>query len=505
MLRRMRALVPLSFVAVLFTLASCSSDDSNGGGATGGTSGSGGSVTGGTGGSTGGTGGATGGTGGASGGSAGATGGSAGATGGSAGADAGSDAAADASSDGAADASSDAPADSAGDTAASCSVNQACCSGSTCTGGYNCLGTTCSCIKEIHGDSYLRTDGTVVYYGAPQTVIEEGTTGQPLGNVKQIYDGWRQGCALKNDNTVWCWPKSTLGNSAGQLGNGTKTAPTNAQLFKATQVLTAAATPLTGVKRISSGDARCYLATNTCAVKTDGTLWCWGSHDSSGGGGGSLFNTVYAAQPYATQIKASASTNLTGVEEVSQGTRHACVLKDGGQVWCWGSGIGGALGQGDEMKRDYPVKVTLPAAASVVGAGSDATCALVGTSVHCWGSNNGQIGIGDPETTSDKGCPNFCKKTPVQVIDGSSTPITGVKSLSMNYLSVCATMSDHSLHCWGSGAGNVAGPLMLAGNPVTNVAQHTSCTANPINQSVRTLSRDNVLKRATLTVTQLCQ
>lgn len=504
----MRALVTVSSVAILLSLASCSSDDdsSNGnssGGGSSGASGSGGFVT------TGGSGGTTGGTGGASGGTGGATGGSAGATGGSAGADAGSDASTDASSDAgsdaSADASGDAPTDSASDTAASCSVNQACCPGDTCSGGYNCLGSTCSCIKAIHGDSYLRTNGTVVYYGAPQTVIEEGSTGQPLSNVKQIFDGWRQGCALKNDNTVWCWPKSTLGNNAGQLGNGTMTAPTNAQLFKATQVLTAAATPLTGVKRISSGNARCYLATNTCAVKNDGTLWCWGTHDSSGGGGGSLFNTVYAAQPYATQIKASASTNLTGVEEVSQGNRHACVLKDGGQVWCWGAGIGGGLGQGDETKRDYPVKVTLPAAASMVGAGSDATCALVGTSVYCWGSNNsGQVGIGLPSATTD-GCINFCKLTPAQVINGSSTPITGVKDLSVNYLAVCATMADDSLHCWGSGAGNVAGPLMVGGNAVTNVAQHTACSSNPINQAVRTLSRDNVLKRATLTVTQLCQ
>ncbi len=66
-------------------------------------------------------------------------------------------------------------------------------------------------------------------------------------------------------------------------------------------------------------------------------------------------------------------------------------------------------------------------------------------------------------------------------------------------------IATHSLHCWGSGAGNVAGPLMVGGSPVTNVAQHTSCSSSPINQAVRTLSRDNVLKRATQTVTQLCQ
>jgi alpha-tubulin suppressor-like RCC1 family protein len=218
-----------------------------------------------------------------------------------------------------------------------------------------------------------------------------------------------------------------------------------------------------------------------------------------------LFNDGSSgAQAYATQIMAAASTPLTGVEMVTQGLRHACVLNDGGEVWCWGAGIGGGLGQGDDAGRVYPSKVTLPAAATTVGAGSDATCALVGTGVYCWGSNgSGQVGIGTPSQHTD-GCINFCKLTPAQVVDGTDTPITGVKDLSMDYLAACATMADDSLWCWGSGAGDVATPLSVVGNPVVNVAQHSACSAGPINGALRYLTRDNVLKNPANTVTQVC-
>ena len=279
--------------------------DSSADGSTGGSGGNG--NTGGTGGTSGsggiGGGGASGGIGGASG-SAGASGGggasgSAGASGGggasgSAGASGGGGASGSSGAGGSAGAAgasgSDAGVDAGNDAQASCGLGQACCSGSTCTGGYNCLGQTCSCILAIHGNTVLRTNGTVVSYGGPATVIEQGSTGQPLSGITEIYEGSHYGCGLKNDHTVWCWPKNTNANAAGELGNGTQTAPQNADLFKATQVLVAAGTPLSGVDHISKGSARCYLASNTCGVKSDGTLWCWGSHDSSGGGGGSLFN-----------------------------------------------------------------------------------------------------------------------------------------------------------------------------------------------------------------------
>jgi alpha-tubulin suppressor-like RCC1 family protein len=92
-------------------------------------------------------------------------------------------------------------------------------------------------------------------------------------------------------------------------------------------------------------------------------------------------------------------------------TGHHCALKRDGTVWCWGSNADGGLGDGTTIDRSTPVKVVgLPGSAVAITAtrwigNSGGTCAILynGT-VWCWGSNtNGQLGIGTttnaPQTT----------------------------------------------------------------------------------------------------------
>jgi alpha-tubulin suppressor-like RCC1 family protein len=79
-----------------------------------------------------------------------------------------------------------------------------------------------------------------------------------LGSVKtnQLLAGGSHTCALRDDNTLWCWG----GNRFGQLGTGDadpRLAPTKV---------------LDRVAGASAGGA------HTCAIKTDGSLWCWGNN-----------------------------------------------------------------------------------------------------------------------------------------------------------------------------------------------------------------------------------
>lgn len=441
--------------------------------------------------------GGTAGTGGAVGGAAGAAGAPAGgaAGGGAAGASGGAGMAGAAGAGGTAGTAGAAGAAGAGGMMM-CGLGEACCTGGTCTGGYHCAGTTCSCVESLSGDVDVRSDGTVIHDhgGIDRIVEEEGTFGMPLSGITQAYGGHWHACARRDDGTVWCW--ADFSSARGyHLGNGSMGGP--GPLYNATQVLEAAAMPLTNVRSLATGTDRCYLATQTCAVKNDGSVWCWGSADVN------IFQGDNANQVYATQILESPGVPLTGVDQVTVGTRHVCVLRSG-TVSCWGNNVGGPLGQGNTTAQQYPVDVTLPGPAQQVAAGADLTCARISDQVYCWGSNNsGQVGIGEPSMNTD-GCINFCKLTPRPVIDGTMMPLTGVAELKVSYLGACARMTDNTLWCWGRSQGNVAGPMVVGGNPVVDVSTWTSCGSGELSDTLRWQTRDDQRINRTNTVTQVC-
>lgn len=84
------------------------------------------------------------------------------------------------------------------------------------------------------------------------------------------------------------------------------------------------------------------------------------------------------------------------VESIVAGHSHVCALKQDGSVYCWGSNGEGQLGIDSTNDRWVPTKVlNLPASYSLY-ASAETTCALTGTGLvtqitasdaYCWGSN----------------------------------------------------------------------------------------------------------------------
>lgn len=386
----------------------------------------------------------------------------------------------------------------------------ACGSGPACAVGEVCWGTGCSCIEAISGDTYLRTDGTVVLVSGTLMRVIETAPGTALDGVVEIMDGMRHGCAVRDDGTVWCWAKTTTGNVAGELGNGTTGGAT--VVAQASQVLVSAGTPLTGMAHLANrSTSRCYLEATTCAIRgSDGAVFCWGA-DANGVGSGlpvSSFYTedVYGDRPYATQILASAGVGLTGVAQVELGARHACARTTAGAVLCWGANVTGPLGQGDQMTRRFPTAVTLPASADEIGVGFDFTCARIGGEVYCWGASGlGQIGFGDPTTPAHHdGCINYCHLMPAQVLDMSMSALGGAVDLDVAYQGACVRLADDSLTCWGNGVGQLATPLLVGGSALVDVAQMTTCSSSTLGASIRYLRTDGTLHRTTLMLTPMC-
>lgn len=94
---------------------------------------------------------------------------------------------------------------------------------------------------------------------------------------------------------------------------------------------------------------------------------------------------------------------LTDVAEISAGSFHTCARRTDGTVYCWGSNLAGQLGNAG---GDSPEPVALSGIANTVaiGAGAEHSCALLADgSGRCWGNNSfGQLGNGG---TSDSTAP----------------------------------------------------------------------------------------------------
>ena len=86
---------------------------------------------------------------------------------------------------------------------------------------------------------------------------------------------------------------------------------------------------------------------HTCALKSNGTVWCWGNNYY-----GQLGDGTYVDKNIPVQV-----LNLTNVIQISAGEDHTCALKSDGTVWCWGRNDEGQLGDGTNVSKNIPVQV----------------------------------------------------------------------------------------------------------------------------------------------------
>ncbi len=303
----------------------------------------------------------------------------------------------------------------------------------------------------------VKTDGTVWCWGlADSGQLGDGTLGDAnavrlhpvqviqgagmLTGVKAVAAGWFTTCALKTDGTVWCWGQNDL----GQLGINTGGDDTDANSLEPVQVLQGGGF-LTGVKAIAGGGR------HFCALKTDGTVWCWGYDGFAQLGDGTIGTGRYQTRLTPVQVILG-SGKMTGVIAIATGGEHTCALRSGGTVWCWGDDFTGALGDGTRGNANHirlqPVQVVQGsgklAYATAIAAGAGHTCARKSNgTVWCWGWDaHGELGDGTRGS-------NYLRLKPVQVVQGSGK-MTGVASIATRDISTCAVKTAGGVWCWGS-------------------------------------------------------
>ena len=174
-----------------------------------------------------------------------------------------------------------------------------------------------------------------------------------------------------------------------------------------------------------------------CALMESGNIYCWGSGYYGKMGNGEPWSDDYVN----TEMRQVLLPEGQGGQTVSISGGHICTILDNGDVYCWGRGNQGQLGYGGTSNRNIPAKVNLPGqrSAIAISTGTYMTCAITTDGMgYCWGENDeGQLGNG---TTNSR------RTTPVEVLFPSGyTPV----SISAGDDFSCALMDNRKVMCWG--------------------------------------------------------
>jgi alpha-tubulin suppressor-like RCC1 family protein len=249
------------------------------------------------------------------------------------------------------------------------------------------------------GDYYtaaIKTDGTLWTWGRNSFgQLGDNTVTRNSSPIQTVAGGtnWKQVCAgssltgaIKTDGTLWMWGT----NSAGQLG---------------TNDTTSRSSP---VQTVSGGTNWKLLScwSHSLAIKTDGTLWGWGSNANGELG---TNNTTSYSSPVQT---VSGGNNW---KQVMMATVSTAAIKTDGTLWVWGSNVYGQLGTNDRTTYSSPVQ-TVAAGTNwkqIAGASGTYHVAAIKTdgTLWTWGyAQNGELGTNDQNARS----------SPVQTVAGGN-------------------------------------------------------------------------------------
>lgn len=184
-------------------------------------------------------------------------------------------------------------------------------------------------------------------------------------------------------------------------------------------------------------------AHHTCAITTDREAFCWGANDQNQVGDFSLGGPTLVKVP----------GSLPWVQ-ISAGATHTCAVRSDGSLFCWGSNDRGQLGSGNLTSGGGSlVRVfSLRAPVASVSTGQQRTCArtTVGT-VYCWGAVwiDRENGL---EVTRAQTTPQLVPSAPAMA------------SLSVGSFTTCGTDASGFAYCWEANARGEMGTGNLDGS-----------------------------------------
>jgi alpha-tubulin suppressor-like RCC1 family protein len=289
----------------------------------------------------------------------------------------------------------------------------------------------------------LRASGEVVCWGSDSSRqlgrgdaggrSETPVTVQGIAGATAIDAGGSHSCAVVGGG-VRCWGS----NGYGQLGDGREEGNSGVPVE---------VPGLTDVSALALGLHR------SCAIASSGQVQCWGYNNYTAqllGVGVSDVRNVVRPAPV---------TGLGDAAALSIGDNHACAVRRGGQLSCWGNGL--RMGDGQTtaaheprvianaielMTAEASVPATFAPTAGVevavrphVASGSHHVCGVLADGrVRCFGPNvDGQLGIGSTEAV-----PASNERTVPGLTDVTQVAAYGSRT--------CARRANGRVACWGT-------------------------------------------------------
>jgi len=203
------------------------------------------------------------------------------------------------------------------------------------------------------------------------------------------------------------------------------------------------------VTEVAAGDY------TSLAVKSDGTVWMWGSNQYGARGDGSTGGNITTPVQVPLPVRIS-TPSRTGKHAIAVGTGVYAAIDTQGQVWTWGVNWNGRLGDGTSVSRFTPARVRRSANAEdylsgivSLSAGGGTLAALdADTTVWTWGAGaNGSLGNGSVNDSA----------YPVQVVQADvnfgSTRLLGVSQVACGSSGFCIALLRYGeVYGWGSNA-----------------------------------------------------
>ncbi|GHU09366.1 hypothetical protein FACS189431_7310 [Alphaproteobacteria bacterium] len=247
-------------------------------------------------------------------------------------------------------------------------------------------------------------NGTTITSTVPVKVLDasDSSSIMPASTaVRSLTAGSFHTCALMDNNFAYCWGAGTF----GQIGDGTLY-QTSSMPYRVNKNINSASSAIPTVGQLLEIEAGDY---HTCLLVADGNVYCWGRGLS--GEMGTNNGTVLGNNPNARKVRNYAENTdselPSGVKLVSlsAGSRLNCALGDDNNIYCWGQGTVGQLGDGTIYTSGTAVRVLkstdnanseLPGSDTItVISASDTSCAIASGKTYCWGLGSaGQIGNG---------------------------------------------------------------------------------------------------------------
>jgi alpha-tubulin suppressor-like RCC1 family protein len=281
------------------------------------------------------------------------------------------------------------------------------------------------------GDSGRFGNNSAASQSSPVQTVSGGTSW------RSVSAGNAHTASIKKNGELWTWGLGTN----GRLG---------------TDSVTSQSSPVQTVSGGTSWRTVSAGGGHTAAIKTNGELWLWGA-----GGLGLLGNNATTNQSSPVQT-ISCGTNW---RSVSAAGGHTTATKTNGELWLWGCGAGGRLGNNAFPNQSSPVQTVSGGTNwKTASAGGEHTAAIK-TDGTLWTWGFGTYGqLGNNSSTA--------RSSPVQTISGGNN----WRSVSAGFRTVAAIKTDGSLWLWGAGVFGA-----LGNNATTNRSspvQTISCGTN---------------------------